>query len=152
MNIHIHSTHTQQQIPSTRLEAHTNKRRERGRQKWQFEDSQSQTVYKMVMKSLKLSSVQDKSQIVLKPSGLDYNDHAHKILRTARFHQLGSQLEPTVSLPGIYRSAQTQEGSQIYQRERCGNTFSALTDLIWGPSLYSVVHATPLSKFPLRDQ
>lgn len=79
MNIHIHSTHTQQQIPSTRLEAHTNKRRERGRQKWQFEDSQSQTVYKMVMKSLKLSSVQDKSQIVLKPSGLDYNDHAHKL-------------------------------------------------------------------------
>lgn len=34
----------------------------------------------MVMKPLKLSSVQDKSKIVLKPSGLHYNDHAHKLL------------------------------------------------------------------------
>jgi len=104
----------------------------------------------MVMKSLKLSSVQDKSKIVLKPSGLDYNDHAHKLLDCTLSSARISTRAGRFSAWDLQVCSDTW--GHKYIRERCGNTFSALTDLIWGPSLYSVVHATPLSKFPFRDQ
>lgn len=102
------------------------------------------------MKSLKLSNVQDKSKIVLKPSGLGYNDHAHKLSDC----KLSSERISTRAdrFPAQDLQICSDTGGVTNQRERCGNTFSALTDLIWRPSLSSVVHATTLSKFPFRDQ
>lgn len=114
-----YTKHTKQEIPSTRLEAHTNKQRERGRQKWQFEDSQSQPVYKMVMKPLKLSSVQDKSKTVLKPSGLHYNDHAHKLL------------DRTLSSARISTRAERFSGWDLQVRSDAGGVTNASERKMW---------------------
>ncbi len=102
----------------------------------------------MVMKPLKLSSVQDKSKIVLKPSGLHYNDHAHKLLDCKLSSaQISTRAE---RFSGWDLQVRSDTGGVTHTSDR--QTSSAFTDFIWRPSLSSVVHATPLTKFPLGDQ